>query len=299
MEIEEPEIGGPFLWSAGRIYLQTIAKSNVDNGVTKHFTGFGGDELFTSMPAQLWSHYQRYGISSLLSLRRAAKRNRVKFKELYSEARSTTSFHSDLFDSWMFSGGRSTIDLSWGNMMEVPDWIHPDVLQLVGEVVHFLHDQEIQPLSLDRARHQALASLSYEVELLDQITSRFGRDVIEWQSPFLDCEVVSASLMLDVGDRSEVGRGKLLLKDSMREVVPSSVFKRKNKGDYSMELYRAMEANRDSLHGYFDECYLMDLGVVDADKLRQAVLSGINDTTELHAIQSTLEVERWLRKIDS
>lgn len=43
----------------------------------------------------------------------------------------------------------------------------------------------------------------------------------------------------------------------------------------------------------------MDLGIVDADKLRRAVLSGVNDTAELHAIQSTLEVERWLRNMGS
>ena len=135
--------------------------------------------------------------------------------------------------------------------------------------------------------------------MLDQISSRFGRDVVEWQSPFLDCEVVLASLMLDVGDRTEAGRGKSLLKDSMRGMVPSSVLERRNKGDYSMELYRAMEANRESLRSYFDECYLMDLGIVDADRLRRAVLSGVNDTAELHAIQSTLEAERWLRNMGS
>lgn len=299
VEVEEPETGGPFLWGAGRMYLRAVAKSSTDNGVTSHFTGFGGDELFTSMPAQLWSHYQRYGFSSLLTLRRAAKRNRVKLVDLYSEARSATPFHSDLLESWTFSGGRSAVDLSWGNAMEIPDWVHHDALQAVGEAVRLLYDQEIQPLSPDRARHQALASLSYEAELLDQISSRFGRDVVEWQSPFLDCEVVLASLMLDVGDRTEAGRGKSLLKDSMRGMVPSSVLERRNKGDYSMELYRAMEANRESLRSYFDECYLMDLGIVDADRLRRAVLSGVNDTAELHAIQSTLEAERWLRNMGS
>lgn len=243
LEIEEPDIEGPFSWSAGRTYLSTIAKSNIDNGVVNHFTGYGGDELFTAMPAQLWSNYQKYGLKSLPLLRRFAKKNRVNFFQLLSEARNRATFFSDLFESWKTRTERSIVDLSWGNSIEIPSWVHNEALRSVEEMVHLLCDQEIQPLSDDRARHQALASLSYEAELLCQISNRFGHDVVEWQSPFLDCEVVLASLKLDVGARTKIGRSKSLLKDSLKEIVPPTVFERRNKGDYSMEIYKAIEVN--------------------------------------------------------
>lgn len=66
-----------------------------------------------------------------------------------------------------------------------------------------------------------------------------------------------------------------------------------------MEMYKAIEVNREDLRSYFDDCYLADLSIVDADRLRQEVMSGVNGTSELHSIQSTLEVEKWLRRTDS
>ena len=289
----DPE--GPFVWSAGYSHLNAVATRNRLREINVQLTGFGGDELFTPMPAQLWSCVRENKIRGLGKIRRSAKLNRVPVTNLISEALRSTPFHEAFSNCLAQNVNTYGVDLSWGVRLRPAKWITRDALNEVQKQVCHLAELEIAPLSIDRSIHQQLLSLSYEVELLRQITRNFGFGELTWRSPFLEREIVIPTLGLSSFDRLNDGRTKLLLRDVTRGIVPDTVFNRIGKGDYSRELFNAIALQREHLRSYFSYCRLADVGIVDADKLLAAIDSGINSTDELHALQSTLETERWLR----
>ena len=291
----DPE--GPFVWSAGYRHLNAVATRNRLREISVQLTGFGGDELFTPMPAQLWSCVRQNKIRGLSKIRRSAKLNRVPVANLIREALRSTPFHEAFSNCLAQNVNTYGVDLSWGTQLRPAKWVTREALNEVQKQVCCLAKLEIAPLSIDRSIHQQLLSLSYEVELLRQITRNFGFGELAWRSPFLEREIVIPTLSLSSFDRLNDGRSKLLLRDVTRGVVPDAVFDRIGKGDYSRELFDAIASHREHLRSYFSHCRLADIGIVDADKLLVAIDSGVNSTDELHALQSTLETERWVRSL--
>lgn len=287
---------GPFVWSAGASHIQSVASRNYANGIRVHFAGFGGDELFTPMPAQLWSCVRQKSLASMVALRRSARMNRVPVINIIKDAFDRRSFKEDFAKSIVsLSTDNNDIDLSWGVKICFPPWVSLGVIEGIQGRIDELVRDDIQPLSPDRAIHQALVSLSFESELLRQVTSRFGHNSVVWTSPYLNPSVALAALSVDSVSRLSDGHRKFMLKDATSGIVPSYYFNRRDKGEYSRELYKAIRIHRDRLYDFFSDCALADLGIVDADQLRNSILSGTIRADEIHSLQSTLEVERWIR----
>lgn len=291
--IDEGE--GPFVWSAGRQHLQRVAKHNQERGIRTHLTGFGGDELFTPMPAQLWSLWHQRGVSALPILRRSARRNRLSLARLLIQARDSTLYAEELARATVVSATDN--GLGWGAGFTLPDWLTHTGRQAVFDHVAELAAGSITPLSPDRARHQALVSLAHAAELLRTITLRFGHGSVRWTSPFVQPSVFTAALLQDSASRIEDGYSKGLLRDSVAGIMPREYFDRGTKGEYSKELHEAMRLHRDALFSFFDNSALGSLGLIDPERLQVIVRSGLASTDQLHQLQATLETECWVRSV--
>ncbi len=293
------DIEGPFMWSAGRDHLHDTAASDIAHGIRVHLTGFGGEELFSAMPAQLWSHLRQRKFRAVATIWRAARMNRTSPFRVFAEACSSTPFHEDILDCLTMPGSAQALTLSWGSELAFPRWVSEPAKEMIRSLArdHFL--AKVEALSEDRPVHQALVSLSFEVELLRQITQRFGQGELAWRSPFLEREVAIPALMLSSADRVRDSRRKSVLLEATRGCVPPSMMNRTSKGDYSRELFDAIRAHRDEILRYFSRSLLAELNVVDMNVLRDAIVSGVNTTDELHSLQSTFETERWLRSVDA
>lgn len=119
----ERDLEGPYPWSAGRRYVDEIAASDRARGISLHLTGFGGDSIFTPMPAQMWSLWRQEGVRCIPDISRIARRNRMRPVAAISACRSTSSFATQLRHSMRERGpSRSDLDPSWGIQLTPPSW---------------------------------------------------------------------------------------------------------------------------------------------------------------------------------
>ncbi len=291
----EADLAGPALWSAGRRHLRAVARIDKRRDVSLHLTGFGGDELFTPMPAQVWSLWHQSGLPAFPRVTRSALMNRVPVWKLVRAATNRTSITAELTRGPLVDADPTEMDLSWGVRLALPRWATPTAEEMVRDLAARSARRKPLPLSEDRARHQALSSLSYVRDLLNDITLRFSTGHHRWLSPFLEPGVFSVALQQASISRLDDGYRKLLLRDSLTGIVPAAYFDRGAKGEYSNELHIAMRHHHSAVASYFAECLLADLGLVDRSQLLKVIDSGAASTDDLHFIQSTLEAERWAR----
>ncbi|MEO3940873.1 hypothetical protein V3C41_07315 [Paenarthrobacter nicotinovorans] len=75
------------------------------------------------------------------------------------------------------------------------------------------------------------------------------------------------------------------------------MFTREDKGEYSSDLFTEYKKRRHDLSRLFDESYLVDMGHINADAVRDALSMPVVSTDELFEIEQLAGVERWVRTI--
>lgn len=303
------EAEGPFLWSSGRDHLTDLRQRvrSVDSPL--HLMGFGGDELFTTMPAYLWTLWRERGWRALPTIRRACLLNRYRFSGALRQISGTGSYASALngaADSLARGGApRSApqsdrvLDLSWSPRPSAPPWMSGDAVDTVRDLLLQSASRDPQPLHPDRSRHQMLESLLFEGSLVRQINEIYGNGEIAWEAPFLDTNVVDAALAVPMEDKKSPKLAKPLLASALDGIVPRVFFERRTKGEYSREMYGEIDRVRASLGDYFEDSALAELGLIDAAQLRAAINTPATFSWQLDPLERTIAYERWLRDADT
>jgi asparagine synthase (glutamine-hydrolysing) len=119
---------------------------------------------------------------------------------------------------------------------------------------------------------------------------------VSWEAPLLDDRVVEAALCVRVADRfADAASFKPVLAAAAAGVVPPEILRRRDKGEFSAEMYHGLRRNRERLLEMCCESQLAALGLVDPVGLRAAILDPGPTPEDLIPLEVTIGLEGWLR----
>jgi asparagine synthase (glutamine-hydrolysing) len=293
---------GPPSWSANSVHLRYLFADAAAHGVRVHLNGLGGDELFTPLPAVakslLASGHRRLGIQSMLRLFRT---QRWPLRRLPGAALSEESYGHELRrrirrPSQQFDDPGEAF--AWSPGFASSAFFMADAHEAVVAAVDDAVDRGVAPASPDRARHQTAEALQFQGEVVRQVNAAYASLGVRWAAPLLDDAVTSLVLALP-HDRLRGRHGnKPLLAAAAAGTVPDWVFSRPDKGEYSADLFAEYRLRRDSVREVFTgDSYLIDVGIVDPDRVRDALAAPTTGTGELFELEQLALVERWAKEV--
>jgi asparagine synthase (glutamine-hydrolysing) len=192
--------------------------------------------------------------------------------------------------------GPRTLDLGWLAGLRMPVWAASGAVQAVQHLLQSASAEGADPLADDRAVHLMLASLHGEGSTMRHLNAAVTATGVGWEAPFLDDRVVEAALCVQVSDRfGEAGSFKPVLAAAAAGVVPPEILRRRDKGEFSAEMYHGLRRNREGLLELCRESQLAALGLVDAAGLRAAILDPGPTPEDLIPLEVTVGLEGWLR----
>ncbi|MFE0025644.1 asparagine synthase-related protein [Amycolatopsis sp. NPDC059021] len=293
------DIEGPPSWHRNRAHMAAFTETDVAEGASIHLMGLGGDELFSPMPATMWSLARKRPAAAVPVIRRYRLMNRWGAAETLRALADTTDFARSLRDAAdLLTAPPSppyAVQLGWRGDLRLPPWATPDAVATVARLLREAAYDQPRPLDPDRARHQVLEFVTHSGAAIRQLRMAFQDQGVEWAAPFLDDPVIEAALSVRVEDRVPRGRYKPLLTTAMRGLVPDEILDRRSKGEYSAEVYDGLERNRAALTESCEDLDLARRGLVDAGRLRRSLLTLGPDTEHIAIFENTLACETWLR----
>ncbi|WP_165975420.1 asparagine synthase-related protein [Actinomadura rubrisoli] len=294
---------GPGTWYHIRSYMEHLAQADASEGARRHLIGLGGDELFISLPTYLWSLVRAH---PLRGLRVANQRRAANRWGLLSTARGLLD-RSSLGESLIRAADELTAPLEaasqaplgWGDGLRMPPWATKEAVGAASRLLRAEAAKDPHPLCSDRVRHQMLEFAVHSGGTIRQLRLAFADLGVEWDAPYLDDRVIEAALSVRIEDRAARGRYKPLLRAAMTGVVPDEILERRTKGEYSADEDEGLRRNRRSLLGLCDDSRLAQLGMVNADRLRAALISLGSDSPQMPPLANTMACESWLRSPSS
>ncbi|HCN74755.1 asparagine synthase-related protein [Pseudolactococcus plantarum] len=290
----------PLFWADTEGYVEIIEKMTKNPKDAIHFTGLGGDELFTPMPSYAWSLVRQNKFRSIgLSLRYCFL-NRIPMKNGFANLLSNLSFKETVRHEIDKGFGytkkiHSNSTLNWCGPITVPRWLTKMYCDLSYEMLITELETTQNGLDLDRSRHQMIESILFQRHIVTQLNKIYGANGMSWKAPFLDVEIINYSLSIPVRYRQDINLTKPILYKSTKGIVPKNIFTRGFKGDYSKELYKSYKIAVKEYSQKIRQFKLVEWGIVDADIL----ISELSMPTALHSriesFERLVSVERWIR----
>lgn len=270
-------------------------------GRVLHLNGHGGDELFGAVSAMTWSLVRRHRATSLKQVLMHAQTNKQSPLKAFRQAFRVGSPQADL-RHWASGDFTMPHDEHAAGSRWVPSPVLPTCAtsyarQLLRNLLleHGEHDN--LALHPDRTSHQVQESVRFHGALVRRMNLMRTRDsTIEFLAPYLDERIVKTALRLDVRDRFSHSYVKPLLALGRPSHMPPDLFRRRDKGEYSAEIFSAFRAAQERIIKLFDGgSALEDYGLIDPGKF-QRMASMYSPDGEIHDQVLRLErTELWLR----
>lgn len=168
-------------------------------------------------------------------------------------------------------------------------------------LAHHLHEQA------DRARPNPklgagdfvalsdLASYAIAHRMLREAADEHG---VRLQAPFLDNQVIRASLQVPAFRRTDPYAPKPLLAHALRDQIPAAVFARRTKGDYSGEEFAGIRTARRTLRALFTDPVSAQIGLIEPDPVLQMLdQAALGLRVPFAVFNRLLAMELWLRHL--
>lgn len=288
----------PFPMSRTAARMHHVSKIMADLGSGCHLSGIGGDELFSASDLALREMIRARPLSSWARANEWSAQRRWRRRDLLHLVASAPSYRR-----WYRREARriaSSELLTQGNAWEAPPRVGPWVTSAAAAAIRsmMLSAPVLVPHSTSPRVHMTLAAVQAAGEISGSMDELFRLAGVKYASPLLDDQVVLAALSFTGSELASTGTYKRNLRDALEGIAPSSLIRRGNKGEYSSEVYRGIQANRAYLLDLFNrESELVGLGLVDHAAMRDQLQGLHPHTSLLMALESTISVELWLRSL--
>ena len=288
----------PVYWSDIEGYLSRISEMETDASRI-HVTGFGGDELFASMPSSSWSCLREHPLRLRDIRRQYSADYRVPPYQAILDLTDSADLHEELRSSFLDAEqghDHRSSPCGWHDAIRIPEFLTAKARNILyGAVESQLKHADIRPLNPDRSRHQALYSLSMQARMLNQVNRTFASNDITFRSPYLDHGIADYALCAPISARTEGNLHKAVLYRALKGIIPETIFRRPVKGDHSYSLYLAWQRSKDALLDSIAGGVLDEEGLIDMPAIRRRASMPMPDITFLFEMQRVAAVERWLR----
>jgi asparagine synthase (glutamine-hydrolysing) len=288
-----PVVDEPINHAAGAARARHVAALLADTGSVVHLNGQGGDEVVSAPPAYLSGLLRRdvrHGWRHL--------RGQAALRDLSVPRLARAAAHPMTYRRWLghldvcrpVAGAVAAV--GWETSPVLPRWASARTAATVAAAVRYAAATADTPY--DMATHASVtairvaarrAALYGRAQRLDGLTPAF---------PFLDRHVVEAALRVAPWLRADPWQPKPLLTTALAPVAPPGVLDRRDKGNYTAELYAGWRAHRAQITALLTDPMMAELGLVDAGSLNHAVNMFGVDRTPPAMLANTLAVELWL-----
>ena len=287
----------PLLWKANIGHLQELATALSAHRSPVHVNGLGGDELFTFLPGSLHAAWQARLPGRRQLAARARAMNRWNRLETGLVLRQTPSFAEHLRLQGSAVAAKASFPgpavCSWLPPVRVPALATPAVRLIIADALRDV-PAALEPYARTHGHHQAVEGVVFQGSIVRTVNQLFGGSMT-WASPMLDQSVVTARLRMVDGIAGPEGITKPLLAQAMAPIMPAEYFRRRDKGDYSHDVYQEFARHRSRMRGYLSESILADLGVLDMDAVNRLLDAGTQHNADLFDLERVIELERWSR----
>jgi asparagine synthase (glutamine-hydrolysing) len=278
-----------------------IAGRAAARGSRLHMTGMGGDELLYGSLAHLHSMLRTTPRTALRHLRGFAAKYRWPRKEML---RQLTDTHS--YPEWLASVADTLTApppplneplLDWGFKPRLPPWATPAAVQAVQELIR-AQATTVEPLAKGRGQHRELEGMRLVSRIsrqLDQMASRLG---VTLATPYHDDRVIEAGLAVRPQERITPWRYKPLIIEAMRGIVPNESLTRQTKANGSCDADPGLRRHRAELLTLWEDSRLAQLGLIDADALRETCIRPLPPELQFGGLDQTVACEVWLRSLE-
>ncbi|MDR6438222.1 asparagine synthase (glutamine-hydrolyzing) [Paenarthrobacter nicotinovorans] len=292
---------GPLAWAGNSKHLRLLLIDASQRGVKAHLTGVGGDELFDPLPATaldlLTTSSWKAG---LRIIRRLGKMQRWSTLAVARAVGSNVNFETEMLRRVEAPAGNivgPAEAFSWAPGFGISKFATAETREVVAEKAKDALRQGAGPHHKDRFRHQMTEAVMFQGEIVRQVNHAYEHLGVAWEAPYLDDAVFRLVLSLPTDILIGTRDNKPLLARATEPVAPRWLFTREDKGEYSSDLFTEYKKRRHDLSRLFDESYLVDMGHINADAVRDALSMPVVSTDELFEIEQLAGVERWVRTI--
>lgn len=283
--------------AASAIPLQRILGAS---GSRLHLNGHAGDALFGQVSSLPWSFLRTSARRRFRWLRKYRKVNRIPAIDMLRMLGARSTFADELR-----SMARGEFTKQRGSLAGYADWLEipnfgpmytATARQRFSSLCLTELESGVTSLSPDRTQHQILSYLSVHGAVVRRMNSLSPQIVFD--SPYLDRRVIDVALSLNHADRTRQSPTKPLLAAGRPPAMSIEYFFRRDKGDYTAEVFSQHQQIKSSVKDLFGGgSFLGELGLVEDREVIRVANSYSPDGAAYTDILDLEFAERWLRSL--
>lgn len=283
--------------TASAIPLQRILSST---GSCLHLNGHAGDALFGQVSSLPWSFLRTSARGRIRWLRKYRKVNRIPASDMLRMLGARSTFAEELraMADGKLTKQRASV-ATYANWFEIPNFgtmFTPAARQHFSSLCATELDSARTSLSSDRTQHQILSYLSVHGAVTRRMNALSPQ--VRFDSPYLDRRVIDVALSLNHADRTRQSPTKPLLAAGRPRAMSLEFFLRRDKGDYTAEVFSQHQRIRSSVKDLFGGgSFLGELGLVDDQEVVRVANSYSPDGAVYSDILDLEFAERWMRAL--
>lgn len=186
--------------------------------------------------------------------------------------------------------------ISWIHLSKSARWATPAARAQVAEALRTYRTKD----SRDGADDHTLRLIQWHGAATRSFLHVADHLRVRIAIPFFDSDVLAACLAVPASHRASARQTKPILGQAFADRLPTDLFARRTKGDYSACEYHGLRANAGEVRALLTDSRLADLDVIDPTAVRadlDAAISGAR--APMGALSQVLATEVWLRRLET
>jgi asparagine synthase (glutamine-hydrolysing) len=296
----DDQLDEPFGDAVDRDRWLTLVRRAVARGSGLHLNGMGGDELLYGSLAHLHGLLRTKPRIALRHVRGFTAKYRWPRTQVLRQLWDSSPYHlwlARVADTLTVQ--RPPMDgplIDWGFTPRLPPWMTPAAVDGVQELIR-AEARTAEPLAKRRGQHRELEAMRFVSRMarhLEQMAARIG---VRLAAPYYDDRVIEAGLAVQPEERITPWRYKPLIIEAMQGIVPDESLTRQTKANGSCDEDPGLRRHRAELLALCEDSRLDELGLIDADVLREVCTRPLPPNMQFGALYQTVGCEVWLRAL--
>ncbi|MER5868430.1 asparagine synthase C-terminal domain-containing protein [Streptomyces sp. NPDC002044] len=210
------------------------------------------------------------------------------------------------YSTWLAEAGgrlreRDALDETpepWGYRPQLPPWASDVSVELLRGLLRTA-SHEVEPLAPVAWRHAWIKHVQEAGAVAKLLAHTSDDEGLRIESPYCDDGVVNACLSVRPDQARAPWSYKPLLAAAMRGIVPETHLRRESKDHCGQEWFAGLRSHQRDLASWVDTSLLVEMGIVDRENMRRAMLNPYLLSGGAAQLNNTLGAEEWLRDLSA
>ncbi len=277
--------------------FRMLARKLRESGSELHMTGDGGDETLMGGASGVLEMFRKKPLTAMRYLHAYRAFEHWRWSDIFRQAWEKRSRYPEWLKKKASSIRISPLEnQDEENVIQMPPWATKDAVALVRNKL-FDEAEAYKDAWLGWTAHHTVWGIRQSAYMFRSSIPIYRDEGVQITAPFLDDNVVEACMKASSHVRNTPWVYKPLLQHAMQGLVPSENLSRATKSEGSNIEYQGLRANTEKLVALCEDSLLEELGIIDANALRDVCTTQNLSVFMPYAISVSMSCERWLRDI--